>query len=234
MDVVDNILFLRQKLYNETKDENLLVEKKFAEMIGIANETWSRWVNKKKIPSQYKVLQKICDFFNERMKILLSTEKLLLPNMQRDWEKIKQKTTYRIIDKNGESKIDIVAVGDDLEIRGDEKNITDIFVKLIGLAKSIQLEFPEKNSSDDIVINKKNDSGTDTSKIMPGLKEFLDDEIEMVIANPTEEEIELLKKVNTPWDTDKDFYRLALGYLRRSRSISKRKAASDSGQSGAG
>ena len=105
---------------------------------------------------------------------------------------------------------------------------------MIGLAKSIQLEFPEKNSSDDIVINKKNDSGTDTSKIMPGLKEFLDDEIEMVIANPTEEEIELLKKVNTPWDTDKDFYRLALGYLRRSRSISKRKAASDSGQSGAG
>ena len=234
MDVIDNILFLRQKLYDETREENLLVEKKFAEMIGITPETWSRWVNKKQIPSQHKVLQKICDFFCERMKVLLSPVKLLSSNMQRDWDILKHKTTYRIISKNGESTIDIVAVSDGLEIRGDEKDITDIFNKFITLAKSIQLEFPEKNSSDDIVINKINDSETDTIKIMPGLKEFLDDEIEMVIANPTEEEIELLKKVNTPWDTDKDYYRLALGYLRRSRGDSKHKAAGDNHQSSAG
>ena len=68
--------------------------------------------------------------------------------------------------------------------------------------------------------------------LSPGLLEFLNDEWEMAAVNPTQDEIEILKKI--PWNASKDFYRRAIGDIRRSRSISKRKAVGDSGQSSAG
>ena len=71
-------------------------------------------------------------------------------------------------------------------------------------------------------------------EISKNLQEFLNDELEMAVANPSSEEIKALAQLKPTWDASKDFYRCAIGDMRRSRSISKRKAAGASGQSSAG
>ena len=97
------------------------------------------------------------------------------------------------------------------------KDLSDYFMP------AITEKYPEYFGSDDIM-----------DEIPTGLQDFLNDKIELAVANPTQEEIEILTQLNPLWNADKDFYRSALGYLRRSRNDSKHKAAGDNHQSSNG
>ena len=96
--------------------------------------------------------------------------------------------------------------------------------------------FSIEEVSEDVGVDINSDTSTVPASIVntlpAGLQEFLNDEWEMAAVNPTQDEIEILKKI--PWNVSKDFCRRAIGDMRRSRSISKRKAAGASGQSSAG
>ena len=84
--IINNILFLRNKLYRKSHNKNLLVEGQFAEMIGVTKGNWSKWQNNRQTPSQTKVLQRICDFFNEKLNIQLMPNTLKLVDLQAEWE----------------------------------------------------------------------------------------------------------------------------------------------------
>ena len=60
-------------------------------------------------------------------------------------------------------------------------------------------------------------SGEYSNGVSSGLKDFLNDKMEMAIANPSKEEIEILKKLHPAWRASKEFYRIALGDLRQNR-----------------
>ena len=76
------------------------------------------------------------------------------------------------------------------------------------------------------------DISTDTCTVPPstvetlpvGLQEFINDELEMAVANLTSKEIKALVQLKPSWKASKDFYRLALGDLRRSQKHLKCKA----------
>ena len=91
--IINNILFLRNKLYRKSHNKNLLVEGQFAEMIGVTKGNWSKWQNNRQTPSQTKVLQRICDFFNEKLNIQLMPNTLKLVDLQSEWEKKYSKTS---------------------------------------------------------------------------------------------------------------------------------------------
>ena len=95
------------------------------------------------------------------------------------------------------------------------------------LAKALGVDFKtllETEKSNSTVIEGKHfeyDTGEEFD-IYPGLKDFLEDEDEMILAQPTLEEVLLLKSIRFSgyFRPDKRFYREALLSYRRSRKSS--------------
>ena len=81
--------------------------------------------------------------------------------------------------------------------------------------KSVSEQRSIQGLSDDFALNPK--SGEYLNEVSSGLKDFLNDKMEMAIASPTKKEIEILVKLRPVWKASKEFYRIALGDLRRNR-----------------
>ena len=96
--IINNILFLRNRLYRQSHNEDLIVENRFAKMIGVPQGNWSNWRNNRRTPSQTKVLQRICNFFNEKLNMQLTPDTLKLVDLQAEWEK-EYSRSFNIPDK---------------------------------------------------------------------------------------------------------------------------------------
>ena len=94
------------------------------------------------------------------------------------------------------------------------RDLSEIFSKDKDL-KSVSEQRSLRELSNNILPAPK--SSENSNEVSKGLKDFLNDKMEMAIANPSEEEIEILKKLRPAWRASKEFYRIALGDLRRNR-----------------